>query len=113
MVNSLRGEVSAKLDGRDYTMCLTLGALASLEGNLGVANLGALANKFSSGTLSADELIKVITAGLLGGGHDCSEDDVARMRADGGASGFVDIAARLLSATFTPPERFINAEKKV
>ena len=30
-----------------------------------------------------------------------SDDDVARMQADGGVAGFVDIVARLLTATFS------------
>ena len=31
MHNKHRGEISARLDGRDYRLCLSLGALAELE----------------------------------------------------------------------------------
>lgn len=102
MVNAQRGEISAELDGKDHTLCLTLGALACLEERLGAKNLGELATRFSSGTLSATELVTIIAAGLQGGGNSYSEDEIAQMRVQGGVAGFVDIAARLLSATFTP-----------
>lgn len=102
MVNSVKGEISAELDGSQWTMCLTLGALASLEDSLGAGNLSGLSARFSKGDLSASELMKIIHAGLVGGGYEVSEQEVSQMRVDGGVSGFVDIAARLLSATFTP-----------
>ncbi len=102
MVNPQRGEIHGEIDGKAWTLCLTLGALASLEERLEVGNLARLADKFSSGTLSASELIKIITAGLNGGGHDVSEEDVSDMRMENGLSGFVDLAARLLTATFEP-----------
>ena len=57
---------------------------------------------WSWGNLSASELIKIIHAGLLGGGHDLSESEVSQMRVENGIGGYVDIAARLLTATFTP-----------
>ncbi len=31
MANKHRGEISAQFDGKPYTLCLTLGALAQLE----------------------------------------------------------------------------------
>ena len=100
MVNRIRGEVEAELDGRRYTLCLTLGALAELEAALGAGDLMALARRFEAGQLSAGDAIRVIGAGLRGGGTDVADDAVARMRARGGAAGFVAIVADLLSATF-------------
>jgi hypothetical protein len=44
--------------------------------------------------------MRIIAAGLRGGGSDASADDVAQMQAEGGAAGFVDIVSRLLGATF-------------
>jgi len=104
MVNAMRGEISAELDGKPWTLCLTLGALASLETKLEVKNLSELSAKFSSGTLSASQVLMIITAGLIGGGHEVHEDDVSQMRVDGGIGGYVEIAARLLAATFRPVE---------
>lgn len=48
MANRHRGEVAARLDGRDWTLCLTLGALAELESVFETDNLSALVARFSS-----------------------------------------------------------------
>ena len=100
MPNSHRGEIEAQLDGRTHTLCLTLGALAELEHAFGHEDMLALAERFQSGRLSARDAARIIGAGLRGAGHDICDDAVARMQAEGGAAGFVDIVARLLSATF-------------
>ena len=100
MPNPHRGEIEARLDGRPYTLCLTLGALAELEHAFGHEDMLALAERFQSGRLSARDAQRIIAAGLRGAGHDIADDAVTRMQADGAAAGFVDIVARLLSATF-------------
>ena len=103
MANQHRGEIEARLDGKTYNLCLTLGALAELENAFGDDDMLALAERFGSGRISAKDATKVIAAGLRGGGHDIDEQAVALMRGDGGAAGFVDIVARLLAATFGGP----------
>jgi hypothetical protein len=100
MPNPHRGEIEARLDGRPYSLCLTLGALAELEHAFGHEDMLALAERFQSGRLSAHDAQRIIAAGLRGAGHDIPDAAVARMQADGGVAGFVDIIARLLSATF-------------
>jgi hypothetical protein len=100
MPNPHRGEIEACLDGRSYTLCLTLGALAELEHAFGHEDMLALAERFQSGRLSARDAQRIIGAGLRGAGHDIPDAAVARMQAEGGAAGFVDIVARLLGATF-------------
>jgi len=100
MANRIRGEVEAELDGRRYTLCLTLGALAELEAALGAGDLMALARRFAAGELAAADAVRVIGAGLRGAGHDIGDEAVARMRTTGGAAGFVAIVADLLAATF-------------
>ena len=100
MANRYRGEIDAVFDGQSYRLCLTLGALAELESAFGDDDMVALANRFSSGTLSARDAIRVIGAGLRGAGYDITDDVVSGMRAEGGAAGFVSTVARLLSATF-------------
>jgi hypothetical protein len=60
----------------------------------------ALAQRFEAGRLSARDAIRIIAAGLRGGGHDAGDGAVAIMTAEGGAAGFVDIVSRLLTATF-------------
>jgi hypothetical protein len=100
MPNKRRGEIEGILDGRPFTLCLTLGALAELEASFGDENMLALAKRFESGRLSARDCIRIIAAGLSGAGLDTSEEAVARMQAEGGVGGYVDIVARLLRATF-------------
>jgi hypothetical protein len=100
MPNPHRGEIEARLDGRPYTLCLTLGALAELEHAFGHEDMLALAERFQSGRLSARDAVRIVGAGLRGAGHDIADDAVSRMQADGAAAGFVDIVARLLTATF-------------
>ena len=108
MANSHRGEISAYLDGHAYTLCLTLGALAELEESLGGEDILSLARRFESGRISAREAICVIGAGLRGGGHDVSDDQVARMRLPGGVPAYIELVIDLLHAAFGvsegPPE---------
>ena len=98
--NRRRGEIAATIDGREYRLCLTLGALAELEDAFAVDDLGALAERFSSGRLSARDIIRVIGAGLRGGGTEIGDAEVGAMKAEGGAAGFAGIVAELLTATF-------------
>jgi hypothetical protein len=100
MANRHRGEIEAKLDGVTYRLVLTLGALAELEDAFGDDDMLALAARFEKGRLSARDCVRVIAAGLRGAGHTVSDADVAVMRSDDGAAGYVDIVARLLTATF-------------
>jgi len=100
MPNLHRGEIEAVFDGRPMTLCLTLGALAELEASFGDEDMLALANRFASGRLSARDAIRVLGAGLRGGGNDVADSDVARLQAEGGAAGFVEVVAKLLTATF-------------
>lgn len=102
MANPYRGEIEAEFDGRPYTLCLTLGALAELETALDGEDILALAERFEGGHLRAADAIAVIGAGLRGAGHDITDADIARFRVPGGAAGYIDIVARLLKATFTP-----------
>ncbi|MEM9221494.1 MAG: gene transfer agent family protein [Pseudomonadota bacterium] len=100
MANRYRGETSAMLDGRPWTLCLTLGAIAELESAFQVGDMSALVERFSNGTLSARDAVKILGAGLRGAGNSVDDDQVARMTADGGAAGFAAIVTELLTVTF-------------
>ena len=100
MVNRHRGEIEACLDGRSFTLCLTLGALAELEHAFGADDMVMLAERFGSGRMKAHDAIRIIGAGLRGAGHDLEDATVARMQVDGGAAGFVALVAELLTVTF-------------
>ncbi|NKB51648.1 MAG: gene transfer agent family protein [Rhizobiaceae bacterium] len=100
MVNKHRGEISATLDGRSWTLCLTLGALAELEAGFEVENLTQLTERMASGNLSSRDMLRIIGAGLRGGGHPLPDEEIFEMQADGAALGYARIVAQLLQATF-------------
>lgn len=102
MANRHRGEIAAALGGVTRTLVLTLGALAELEAAFDAEDMVALAERFGGGRLKAHDLIRIIGAGLRGAGESVTDEDVARMAVEGGAEGYVRIAADLLAATFTP-----------
>lgn len=111
IANRRRGEIAAEFDGKPYRLCLTLGALAELEAVYAADDLGALVERFSRGRLSALDIIRVIGAGLRGGGNVISDDEVGGMQSANGAAGFAATVAELLAATFgaadqaeTPPK---------
>ena len=79
---------------------LTLGALAELEDAFGAEDLVALTERFATGRLKARDLARIIGAGLRGAGEAVSDQEVAAMAVDGGAQGYVRIAAELIAATF-------------
>ena len=100
MPNRHRGEIAADIGGHPRTLVLTLGALAELEAAFGADDLMALAERFGAGRLSARDLTRIIGAGLRGAGEAVGDDEVAAMRINGGAAGFVRVAAELIAATF-------------
>ena len=100
MVNRHRGEIEAELGGQNYTLVLTLGALAEIVDAYGGEDMIAIAERFESGRIKASDAIKVIGAGLRGAGATLTNEDVARLSVAGGAAGFLRIVADLLKATF-------------
>ena len=100
MPNKHRGEIEAEIGGARRTLVLTLGALAELEDAFGADDLVALSERFASGRLKARDLTRIIGAGLRGAGEGVSDDEVAAMAIDGGAQGYVRVAAALIAATF-------------
>src|SRR3954453_14981111 len=100
MPNLHRGEIEAEIGGIKRCLVLTLGALAELEAAFGAEDLTALAERFGAGRLRARDLIRIIGAGLRGAGEAISDDELSRLPAEGGATGYVRIAAALLAATF-------------
>lgn len=99
-VNTHRGEIATTLGGAERRLCLTLGALAELEAAFGAGDLGELGQRFARGRLSANDLIIIIHAGLNGGGHDFTRDEVAAMHVEGGVEAYAKIVVELLVATF-------------
>lgn len=112
MANPYRGEISANLDGKPYTLCLTLGALAELEERLGGEDILALAQRFESGRITAREAICVIGSGLRGAGNDISDHQVAGMRVEGGVPGYLALVIGLLQAAFGAEAQSDGAPKE-
>ena len=100
MANIHRGEIEAELSGKRYVLCLTLGALAEIEHAYGGEDLLAIAQRFEAGRIGASDAIRVIGAGLRGAGNAVTDEEVAAMRIEGGAAGYLAIVVRLLKATF-------------
>lgn len=110
MANKKRGEIDAVIDGKSYTLCLTLGALAELESGFGASDLVALASRFEERRLSARDILRIIGCGLRGAGNDITDEEVARMKVSEGLAGYVRIAADLIAATFgDTPEQSADA----
>jgi hypothetical protein len=112
MTNRRRGEICARLDGREHVLCLTLGALAELEEAFGEDDMLALAERFSSGRISAADALRILAAGLRGGGLAITDEEVAQMKAEGGAAGYVAIVAELLKATFGGADESATAQSR-
>ena len=100
MANTHRGEIEAELGGQNYTLVLTLGALAEIEHAYGGEDLISIAERFEQGRIKATDAIKVISAGLRGAGYDFKNEEVAKLSVAGGAAGYLRIVANLLKATF-------------
>ena len=100
MANRHRGEIEAELGGQNYTLVLTLGALAEIEHAYGGEDMVAIAERFEGGRIKATDAIKVIGAGLRGAGFTLSDDEVSKLSVAGGAAGYLRIVAELLKATF-------------
>ncbi len=100
MANRHRGEISAVIGGERRCLRLTLGALADLEDAFGAEDMAAFAASFAGGRLRAADAIRVIGAGLRGGGATVSDAEVAAMAVEGGAAGYARIVVDLLAATF-------------
>ncbi len=98
--NRRRGEVEALIDGERRILCLTLGALAELETAFAVDDLSGLAARFSSGKWKAADMIRIIGAGLRGGGNLLCDEEVAAMSVEGGIATYAGIIGELLTATF-------------
>lgn len=103
MSNRYRGETALMVDGEPLPMRLTLGALAELEQAFAVDSLPALGERFVGGRLSAQDITRILGAGLRGAGGSLSDIQVAGLAFDGGLNGAIQAAIGLLDATFGEP----------
>lgn len=100
MANTIRGEIEVNLAGKNYPLCLTLGALAELETEFGSDDLIEVIERFQKGRIKTDDIITILWVGLKGGGSDLTKEDVAAMKIEGGIKSYIEIIAKLFSTTF-------------
>lgn len=100
MANRRRGEVPLTLGPERYTLCLTLGALAELEDALQAGSVVGLAERFTTGHLSARDLIVLFGCALRGGGHDIDDTCAARLALAGDFSVVAEAIGAALVAAF-------------
>jgi Phage tail tube protein, GTA-gp10 len=100
MANRYRGEIPFELDGRSYSLRLTLGSLANLEDALGADGLGALGERLQQGRLSAREICAVLAAGLAGAGTPIAAHQLGEMIPASALEHAATSAALLLAVTF-------------
>lgn len=103
MVNPWAGEVALVLDGERRVLKLTLGALAELEESLGAETLVALVERFEGGAFSTRDVVRLIVAGLRGGGWTGHAGDLVTAEIEGGAVEAARVAGQLLARAFALP----------
>lgn len=79
MANPYRGEADLVLSGQTYTLRLSLGALAELEGAFGVEGLSALGERLGAGHISARDVVNLLAPLLRGGGHPLGAQEVSNL----------------------------------
>lgn len=91
-MNAIRGETALAVGGRVRRLCLTLGALAEIEGALGCRTMAELEARMRA--LSAADLMIVTAALLRGGGEAETAARIAELDVAPGA------AARAVAEAF-------------
>jgi len=104
MANPYAGEVALVIDGQRHVMKLTLGALAELEAALEGGSLVEMVERFESSAFSSRDVLRLIVAGLRGGGWRGQASDLLSAEIEGGAMGAARAAAELLARAFMAPE---------
>lgn len=104
MPNPWSGEVALVIDGERRVMKLTLGALAELEAALGADSLVALVERFEGGRFRTTDVLKLLMAGLHGGGHRIDAEALLVADIHGGPGAAARAAADLLARAFALPE---------
>ncbi|MEN8837323.1 MAG: gene transfer agent family protein [Celeribacter marinus] len=103
MANPFQGEVALTLNDERRVLKLTLGALAELEAGLQTDTLVALVERYEAGKFSSADVVRVVVAGLRGGGWQGGYDDILTADITGGPLEAARVGAALLARAFTVP----------
>lgn len=103
MANPFQGEVALTMNGERHVLTLTLGALAELEAGLETDTLVALVERFEGGKFSSADVLRIVVAGLRGGGWKGGYDDILTAEIAGGPLEAARVGAELISRAFTVP----------
>ena len=101
--NPFAGEVTLVLDGRRRTLRLTLGVLAELEATMAADSLVSLIRRFEEGHFDTKDVLRLLVAGLKGGGWNCNTRDLLDADIEGGSTQAIRVAALLLNRSFAFP----------
>lgn len=103
MANPFQGEVALTLNGERHVLKLTLGALAELEAGLELDTLVALVERYEAGRFSSADVLRIVVAGLRGGGWKGGYDDILTAEIAGGPLEAARVGAELIARAFTVP----------
>jgi len=103
IANPYQGHVSLTLNGERHVLKLTLGALAELETALEADSLVALVERMEAGGFSSSDVLRLVVAGLRGGGWSGGYDEILTADIRGGPLEAARVAAELVAAAFTVP----------
>ena len=103
MANPFQGEVALTLGGQRHVLRLTLGALAELEAALETDTLVALVERYEAGKFSSADVLRLVVAGLRGGGWKGGYDDILTADIEGGPLEAARVGAELIARAFTVP----------
>ncbi|AVW90766.1 MULTISPECIES: gene transfer agent family protein [Roseobacteraceae] len=103
MANPFQGEVALTLDGERHVLKLTLGALAELEAGLQTDTLVELVERYEAGRFSSADVLRVVVAGLRGGGWKGRYDDILTAEIEGGPLEAARVGAELITRAFMVP----------
>ncbi|WP_417273880.1 gene transfer agent family protein [Celeribacter halophilus] len=103
MANPFQGEVALRMNGERHVLKLTLGALAELEAGLETDTLVALVTRFEEGKFSSADVLRIVVAGLRGGGWTGGYDDILTAEIAGGPLEAARVGAELIARAFTVP----------
>ena len=102
--NPYRGTVELRIDGKTCSARLNLGALASLEAELGEDGLLPLIERFETGQFSTSDLIEMLFAGLSAQGWDGTKEDLKSAEIEGGILKADKVAGEMLALAFSLPK---------